>query len=140
MQAPSGDVEQVKSEIAKLKSYKTELERKLGFTPGPDAEEEDEEDDEDDTVEVMPEPPKNYNKGPRSSVSAEAYGAWNQKKEFVPPKYEKTPEQRERLQGVLSKSFMFAALEPKDMNIILEAMQEKNFEAGAKIITEGDDG
>ncbi len=31
-------------------------------------------------------------RGHRTSVSAEAFGNWNKKKEFAPPKYEKTPE------------------------------------------------
>ena len=49
-----------------------------------DAEEE-EEDDEEDVVDDMPAIPKHYaTKGPRQSVSAEAYGVWNQKKEFTP--------------------------------------------------------
>merc|ERR1712118_395147 len=76
----------------------------------------------------------------RQSVRAEAYGAWNQKKEFTPPKYDKTDEQKQRLSATLLKSFMFAELDSKDLETILLAMVEKKFEAQAKVIAEGDDG
>lgn len=107
-----------------------------------EAESEEEEEDDDAEDELPPEflKPKSQMTGARASVSAEAYGAWNKKQAFEPPSYPKTPEQRERLQGVLGKSFLFAALEPKDMEVILMAMKEAAFEAGAKIITEGEDG
>jgi hypothetical protein len=64
----------------------------------------------------------------RGAVSAEAYGQWNQKKAFVPPKYEKTEDQKTRIKGVLAKSFMFAALEPNDLNIVIDAMREVKLE------------
>merc|ERR1719446_206755 len=76
----------------------------------------------------------------RQSVSAEAYGTWNQKKAFEPPKHEKTDAQKTRLGSTLQKSFMFAALEQKDMDIILLAMKECIFSAGTKVITEGENG
>merc|ERR1719440_1424887 len=76
----------------------------------------------------------------RTSVSAEAYGQWNQKKAFDPPVYAKTDAQKARLGSTLEKSFMFAALEQKDMEIILMAMKECPFAAGTKVITEGDAG
>ena len=41
-------------------------------------------------------------KGPRSSVSAEAFGSWNKKAEFKPPKHEKTLAVREALKKRLS--------------------------------------
>lgn len=65
----------------------------------------------------------------RTSVSAEAYGQWNQKKAFTPPDYPKTEEQKQRLKQTLSKSFMFSALEEKDMQLVLGAMKECKIEA-----------
>jgi len=103
-------------------------------------EEEEEEDDDDDVVDEMPEPPAYKSKGPRSSVSAEAYGAWNKKEEFTPPVYEKTDEQKTRLNGVLGKSFLFAALAPKELDIVINAMKEQKLEPGFRIIHEGGDG
>merc|ERR1712206_68092 len=72
-------------------------------------EEQEEEDEEDDDDEEMPE---DYIKSEaqmgraRQSVSAEAYGTWNQKKAFTPPKNPKTDEQKDRLKDTLLKSFM----------------------------------
>lgn len=76
----------------------------------------------------------------RTSVSAEAYGQWNQKREFVPPRYEKTAEQMGRLNMTLSSSFLFQELERSDMDTLLLAMREQVFEAGYWFFHEGDDG
>merc|ERR1719378_1099345 len=62
------------------------------------------------------------------------------KKLFTPPVNAKTQEQKERLKKVLSSSFIFAVLDGKDFEVILDAMKEVTFEAGAKIINQGDDG
>merc|ERR1719482_817247 len=103
-------------------------------------ESEEEEEDDDD------EPPPGWMKSEetigkaRASVSAEAYGQWNQKKAFEPPNYPKTDAQKTRLGQTLQKSFMFAALEQKEMEIILMAMKECPFAAGTKVITEGENG
>lgn len=101
-----------------------------------------EEEDSDCGDEIPPEFLKNENQmgKARASVSAEAYGAWNQKKEFEPPRYEKNPDQKVRLADTLSKSFMFADLDEKDMETIIMAMKECNFTPGTKVITEGEDG
>jgi len=103
------------------------------------SETEESEDDDDDEVpdDWMP---ANLNMKARASVSAEAYGDWNVQKVFKPPSYPKTQEQQEKLKQTLQRSFLFNKLDDKDMDIVLGAMQEKNFEAGARIITEGDDG
>ncbi|CAK9027562.1 cAMP-dependent protein kinase regulatory subunit (PKA regulatory subunit) [Durusdinium trenchii] len=75
-----------------------------------------------------------------SSVSAEAYGAFNEKKAFEPPVYEKSTEQESRIKDVLSKSFLFNALSKDDLKVILDAFLEKKIPAGERIIQEGDDG
>merc|ERR1719473_53368 len=96
-------------------------------------ESEDEEDD--DCGDEIPESFKKSEESmgrARQSVSAEAYGQWNQKKAFEPPVHPKTDAQKARLNSTLTKSFMFAALEPKDMDIILLAMKECPFTAGTK--------
>ena len=54
--------------------------------------------DEEDYVDELPETLVNKNKkGPRTSVSAEAYGDWNQKENFKPIFVEKTQEVKERI-------------------------------------------
>lgn len=106
-------------------------------------EEQEEEEEEDDDDEEMPESykkPESQMGRARQSVSAEAYGTWNQKKAFNPPKNPKTDEQKERLNNTLLKSFMFAELDTCDMETILMAMKEVTFESGTKVITEGEDG
>ena len=40
---------------------------------------------------LLPPPKPAMRKGPRASVSAEAFGKWNKKEEFKAPKYPKTP-------------------------------------------------
>merc|ERR1719436_1483165 len=104
---------------------------------------EEEEEDDDDDVDEIPESFKKSEESmgrARQSVSAEAYGTWNQKKAFTPPTNPKTNEQKDRLKNTLLKSFMFAELEPVDMETILMAMKEVQFENGTKVITEGENG
>lgn len=139
-----GEIESLRKEVATLQSEIRDLESKLSSSasggPGEDEDEEEDEDDDDD-VDEMPPPPASYlNKGPRSSVSAEAYGAWNKVKEFVPPVHQKTQEQKERLSGLLATSFLFNTLDRSSMDIIIDAMLEQKIEAGIRIIQEGDDG
>jgi len=77
---------------------------------------------------------------PRRSVSAEAYGNWNKKGEYVAKVYPKSDEQKERLGQVLSKSFMFNVLEAEDRTTVLNAMKEVKSPDGMTIISQGDDG
>jgi len=78
-------------------------------------------------------------KGPRQSVSAEAYGDFNIKRQFTAPVYKKTDDQKVRLRKTLMRSFLFNALSDKDLEVIVNAMEEKTFSAGQRIITEGED-
>lgn len=80
-----------------------------------DSEDEFGDDDEEDDADDDWKPPAAYmKKGQRGSVSAEAYGAFNQKQAFEPPVYEKSVEQETRINDVLSKSFLFNALSRSD--------------------------
>ena len=65
---------------------------------------------------------KNKNRGPRTSVSAEAFGNWNKKTEFIPPKYDKSEATKEALKKRLEQAFMFSALNPNELDIVLNAM------------------
>mmetsp|Transcript_46741 Transcript_46741/g.123520 ORF Transcript_46741/g.123520 Transcript_46741/m.123520 type:complete len:402 (-) Transcript_46741:140-1345(-) len=102
-----------------------------------DQEEEDEDDDE-------PPPPDFENRAvpskARGGVSAEAYGEYNKKKDFVAPVIAKTDEQKERLKAVLSKSFLFSSLEDNDFGIIIGAMKEVQCKAKQRVIVQGDVG
>lgn len=107
--------------------------------PDEDEEEEDEDDEMDEIPESMKKPEAQMGRA-RQSVSAEAYGTWNQKQAFTPPVHAKSDDQKDRLKSTLQKSFMFSSLEAKDMETILMAMKEVPMKAGEKVINEGDDG
>jgi len=135
----------------KNKALKEELDRAhgvmsevvSGMVKEEDKKEESDDDQDDDDCDEIPESFKKSEESmgrARQSVSAEAYGQWNQKKAFEPPNHPKTDAQKERLGATLQKSFMFAALEQKDMEIILMAMKECSFTAGTTVIKEGENG
>jgi len=79
-------------------------------------------------------------RGPRASVSAEAFGEWNKAVAFTPTVVEKSADQKKRLHGVLQHSFLFTSLEASDLNIIVDAMVERKVPADHRIIQEGEDG
>ena len=79
-------------------------------------------------------------RGPRASVSAEAFGNWNKKEEFKAPFYEKSEQLITALRSRLSQAFMFSNLNPDELEIVLGAMQKVSFAAGQTVITEGEDG
>jgi len=152
-QPRSGEADKLKSENEKLKSQLEEVQSKLaslsvgGSAPGveepvDDAAETEDESEDDDMVDDLPPMPEHYKKkGPRSSVSAEAYGEWNKKATtFQAPVNAKSEEQKERLNAVLKQSFLFSALDDKDLDTLVLAMKEAVVEAGTRVITEGDDG
>lgn len=144
------ELEILKQELKELQEEVSNLEKQHGATTnagdieakGDEEEEESEEEDDDAAPDIqdMPKPDANYMKKNRTSVSAEAYGVWNQRKAFTPPVYEKTAEQKERIKSVLQESFLFSSLEGKELGILIDAMQEKDVEEGGRIIEQGDDG
>ncbi|CRH02653.1 CAMP-dependent protein kinase regulatory subunit, putative [Plasmodium relictum] len=77
----------------------------------------------------------------RLSVSAEAYGEWNKKKEnFVAKVYEKDEEEKLKIREALNESFLFNHLNEKEFETILNAFFDNNVKQGVNIINEGDDG
>lgn len=134
---------QLKAELDRATGVVAEMAASSQAAPEPTKDEEEEEDEDDDCGdELPPEFQQSASQGSRAraSVSAEAYGTWNQKKAFTPPVYPKTDDQLNRLGATLSRSFMFAALEKAEMDILLQAMKECNFAAGTQVITEGENG
>ena len=69
----------------------------------------------------------NAKRGPRASVSAEAFGNWNKKEEFKAPFYPKSEQLTTALRTRLSQAFMFSALNPAELEIVLGAMQKFDF-------------
>ena len=83
---------------------------------------------------------KKQQKKPRTSISAEAFGIFNQKKEFEHKIIEKSNKVKSRISEKLKKSFMFSNLDEKSQNIVIEAVDEVKFMSGDKVITQGEDG
>jgi len=103
----------------------------------------DEEDDEDHTEELPTKEEiiaKNQARSTRASVSAEVYGKFNQKSAFEPKLVQKSEEQKERIRTRLSQAFMFSALDDKEQNIVINAMEEKVLQPEELVIKQGESG
>jgi cAMP-dependent protein kinase regulator len=81
-----------------------------------------------------------FNKKHRSGVSAEVYGTFNPKKEFVPRFIKKNDDQIQRIKNKILQSFIFSNIDQKDVNIIIGAMEEKIFEPDDVVISQGESG
>ena len=79
-------------------------------------------------------------RGPRASVSAEAFGNWNKKEEFKAPFYQKSEQLTFALRERLSQAFMFSNLNPAELEIVLGAMRHCSYQPGQQVIKQGDDG
>lgn len=76
----------------------------------------------------------------RKSVSAEVYGVHNPKGDFKSKIVPKSGEVRNKIKTLLSGIFMFRHLEEKEMSIILDAVEVKQFDSNDMVIKQGDDG
>ncbi len=98
-------------------------------------------DEEDDYLDDLPEAqPAAKQRGPRASVSAEAFGSWNQRKAFEPKVHEKSEESKVAIREKLNMCFMFSALDENEKDIVIAAMEEKITETKEHVINEGDEG
>jgi cAMP-dependent protein kinase regulator len=77
----------------------------------------------------------------RSSVSAEAFGHWNQRALFTPPVWPKPDEHVAWLIEVLKRSFLFQSLDDHDLQVVSLAMRGPlQLAPGHRIIQEGQSG
>jgi cAMP-dependent protein kinase regulator len=76
----------------------------------------------------------------RTSVSAEVYGIFNKKSIFEPRKVQKTEEQINRIIERVNQSFIFNCLDEKDLQAVIDAMEEKHFKKGDEVIKQGENG
>ena len=76
----------------------------------------------------------------RISVSAEVYGLFNKKENFIPKVIPKSEDQMNRIRGKIISSFIFSSLDKKDLEVVINAMEEKRFKLNENVITEGEDG
>lgn len=143
----TGEAAKLRKEIQALQAEVSELQAKLesdarpadGAASQPSPTNEEEEDEDDDDVDELPPPPASSKKA-RASVSAEAYGAWNQRKEFTPPVHPKSDEEKKQILDVLKLSFLFKSLDCHQLDTVVDAVISKTVEPGTRIIQEGDDG
>lgn len=76
----------------------------------------------------------------RSSVCAEVYGTFNKKEDFKAKIVPKTDDQIKRITNKVNQSFMFSALNEKDLKTVIDAMEERSFKKGETVIKQGEDG
>lgn len=76
----------------------------------------------------------------RSSVCAEVYGQFNKKEDFKARVIQKTPETISKITSRVKQSFMFSALDEKDLKTVIDAMEENNFKKNETVIKQGEDG
>lgn len=97
--------------------------------------------EDDDYVEILPEDlAKKRAKGPRSSVSAEAFGEFNKKENFKARVVPKSADAKQAIMDKIANSFMFSGLDEKEKQIVVDAMEEKKCFKKETVITEGDEG
>ena len=77
---------------------------------------------------------------PRASVSAEAFGVWNQKGAFTPKVVAKSEEAKQAIREKLNMAFMFSTLNEGDKDIVIGAMEECKIAVNDIVIQEGDQG
>lgn len=108
-----------------------------------DKESDSEDDEEDDEVEDVADiPDKLKQKYPkfRTSVSSEAFGIFNKKAEFKARVIAKDQDTLAKIKQRLNESFMFANLDEKELKIVIDAMEVKNYKPKQVIIKQRDDG
>lgn len=79
-------------------------------------------------------------RGQRSSVSAEVYGLFNKKEDFVARVIPKNEEQKETIRKKCLQSFIFNSLDDQDMITVVNAFEEKKYNTGEYVIKQGDQG
>jgi cAMP-dependent protein kinase regulator len=100
----------------------------------------DESDDEDEKIDIDAKKKQMKGKGPRIGVSAEAYGQFNKKEDFKPRFIKKNENQIHRIKSRILQSFIFSNLDQKDVHHIIGAMEEKIFNEGDVVISQGETG
>ncbi|KAJ3101297.1 hypothetical protein HDU97_001537 [Phlyctochytrium planicorne] len=99
-------------------------------------EEEDEDEEEEDHFTAPPPPPTNYNRGRRTSVSAESMAPStdaNYERVVIP----KSEEQRARIDASIRGNFLFRACDEEQYADVVAAMSEKKVVPGEEVIKQG---
>jgi len=99
----------------------------------------DDEDEEEDCADLVP-MPKMAPRTRSQSVSAEAYGAFNQRKAYKPIIIPKDAGQKKRIKDVLKNCWMFKDYKEENLLILVDAMAEKVVAPDVRLIQQGDAG
>ncbi|KAJ3108559.1 hypothetical protein HDU97_000841 [Phlyctochytrium planicorne] len=99
------------------------------------SESDDDDDEEDDSTAPLP-PPVTYNRGRRTSVSAESMAPTTDT-DFVKIIIPKTEEQRVRIQASIKNNFLFRSCDEEQYTDVVNAMSEKHVAAGEDVIVQG---
>lgn len=100
---------------------------------------EEEEDDEEEYVDPTPAvtlAPPTYNRGRRTSVSAESM-APSTDKDYVKLVIPKSDEQKQRIEKAIRFNFLFRSLDDEQYSDVVNAMAEKRVVAGEEVIKQG---
>ncbi|KAM3144484.1 hypothetical protein pb186bvf_003353 [Paramecium bursaria] len=76
----------------------------------------------------------------RASISAEVFGTHNKRENYIPKFVEKADDQKLKISNRLNQAFMFAALEVKEKQIVINAMEIKSYKPNDWIIKQGEEG
>lgn len=143
MNQERGELINLRKELEKYQRKYKQEDNEMHIDSHSENENEDEQ-EEDDVVDDLVTINKNRGGGQdnrgRSSVSAEVYGQFYKKGDFVAKVIPKRDDQKKRLQEVVNKSFIFNNLDDKDLHTVLDAISEERFKAGETVITEGEKG
>ncbi|KAJ3294636.1 hypothetical protein HK104_003454 [Borealophlyctis nickersoniae] len=104
--------------------------------PHEDLHDDDEDDEEEEEEMSPPPPPTNYNRGRRTSVSAESM-APSLDKDYVKVVIPKTDEQKQRIQQAIQANFLFRSLDEEQFTDVVNALTEKRVSAGEEVIKQG---
>lgn len=126
------------SQIKNLRLKIDDLKAKLGDKGDEEHTESSEDSDGEDIGPVLHK--QAPHKKPRAGISAEVFGAYNKKEDFVARVFQKSAEVKDKLRKRLTQAFMFSALNDKELAVVIDAIEEAKFAAGAKVIVEGDHG
>jgi len=108
----------------------------MASTPTTDYFPDSEEELYDDEPSDLPVIPINYNRGRRTSVSAESM-APSQDKDYVKVVIPKTQEQRKRIENSIENNFLFKNLDEEQYKDVIDAMVEKRVLNHEQIIRQG---
>ncbi|KAJ3192086.1 hypothetical protein HK101_007082 [Irineochytrium annulatum] len=101
-----------------------------------DDDDDDEDEEEDDLATAPPPPPVNYNRGRRTSVSAESMAPTTDK-DYVKVVIPKTDEQRSRIQSSIKNNFLFRSCDEEQYADVVNAMSEKRVAVNETVIQQG---